>query len=247
MIRTESRESVTVLHLEHGKVNAFDTDLARAITESVREVGPERALVLTGSGSVFSAGVDLVRIAESDDGEVAEFLEALETCFLAVFEHPAPTVAAINGHAIAGGAILAAACDRRIFAEGKARIGVPELLVGVPFPPAALEILRHALPRPEFEGAVLLGATVTAGRAADMGWAHEVAPRERVLEKAVTAAERLAALNAPAFALTKAMLRAPAQERMNRARATFSVEMARVWQHPDTRAAIGRYMASLAR
>ncbi len=247
MIRIDARDTVTVLHLEHGKVNAFDTDFARAITEAVRECGPERALVVTGSGSVFSAGVDLLKIAEADDAGIAEFLEALDTCFLAVFEHPAPTVAAINGHAIAGGALLAAACDRRIFAEGKTRIGVPELLVGVPFPPAALEILRHALPRPEFEGAVLLGATVTAGRAADMGWAQEVAPAEKVLERAVTAAERLAALHAPAFGLTKAMLRAPALERIRRARATFSEEVVRVWQHPDTRAAIESYMAALAR
>jgi enoyl-CoA hydratase len=72
---------------------------------------------------------------------VHEFLPALSAAFMAIFDHPGPVLAAINGHAIAGGCVIAAACDVRLMSAGK--IGLAELSVGVPFPPSAMEILRH--------------------------------------------------------------------------------------------------------
>ena len=69
------------------------------------------------------------------------FLPALSAAFLAVFCSGKPVVAAVNGHAIAGGAILACACDRRVMDDSGGQFGVTELRVGVPFPPVALEIL----------------------------------------------------------------------------------------------------------
>ena len=82
----------------------------------------------------------------------------------AVFYHPKPVVAAINGHAIAGGAVLACCADRRIMARESGRIGVTELLVGVPFPALAFEIVRFAVPgifSPRF---ALSGATYASRR-----------------------------------------------------------------------------------
>lgn len=99
-------------------------------------------MVLTGAGRGFSAGVDLKRIVAGGPAYVAEFLPALSSAFLAVFEHPRLVVAAVNGHALAGGRVLAAACDVRLMSCGT--IGLTELAAGVPFPTVPLEVMRHA-------------------------------------------------------------------------------------------------------
>ena len=115
--------------------------------------------MLTGQGKIFSAGVDLIRLSEGGADYVRKFLPALHQLYDAVFYHPKPVVAAINGHAIAGGCVLACCADRRIMANDGGRIGVTELLVGVPFPALAFEIMRFAVPPhylPEF---MLSGAT----------------------------------------------------------------------------------------
>src|ERR1700734_2048906 len=143
MLETEDRSGVTVLRLQHGKVNALDTELLRAITAAMRDLDPASAVVITGHGSAFSAGVDLKRIVDGGQPYVREFLPALTETFLAVFNPPGPVVAAVNGHAIAGGCVLAAACDVRLMSGG--RIGLSELSVGVPFPTVALEIMRDAI------------------------------------------------------------------------------------------------------
>src|SRR4029453_11428798 len=98
MLTVEETGDVAVLRVEHGRVNALDTDLLRALTAAV--AGSDRALVLTGSGSAFFRGVDLRRILDGGPEYIAEFLFELSRTFRAVFDHPRPTVAAVNGHAI---------------------------------------------------------------------------------------------------------------------------------------------------
>src|SRR5262249_58457001 len=108
-----------------------------------------------GTGRIFSAGVDLLRLSEGGASYVRKFLPALCAMFAAVFSHAAPVVAAINGHAIAGGCVLACAADRRLVAREGGRIGVAGLLVGGPFPPGPLEIMRGAPAQQFLAGASL--------------------------------------------------------------------------------------------
>src|SRR3712207_1415367 len=138
MLVTEDRDDVAVLRIEHGRVGALDVELLDALSEAV--TASDRALVLTGSGSSFSAGVDLRRILDGGRPYTDKLLAALSRTFRAMFDHPRPTVAAVNGHAIAGGCVLALACDLRLMSAG--RIGLAELAVGVPFPTSALEIVQ---------------------------------------------------------------------------------------------------------
>src|SRR3954451_8437871 len=142
MIDVEQHGDVAVVRLEHGKVNALDLELLRAISETMREVSTAGAVVLTGTGRAFSAGVDLRRIVDGGVAYAKEFLPALSEAFLAVFDCPRPVVAAINGHALAGGCVIAAAADVRLMSGGS--IGLTELLVGVQFPTVPLEVSRYA-------------------------------------------------------------------------------------------------------
>lgn len=103
MITVEYTGALKVIRLEHGKVNAFDLELVRALAEEFRSFGSERAIVLTGTGRIFSAGVDLQRLLTSDSDYTRTFLAEFDVLVQTIFEHPVPVVAALTGHAIAGG------------------------------------------------------------------------------------------------------------------------------------------------
>ena len=147
MIETSDENGVAVLRLAHGPVNALDLELLTALPRALDGVADAPAVVLTGAGRCFSAGVDLKRIVEGGPEYVAEFLPALGRAALTLFTHPRPVVSAVNGHALAGGCVLAAAGDHRVMGAGT--IGLTELAAGVPFPAVPLEIMgtRWATPQ----------------------------------------------------------------------------------------------------
>jgi enoyl-CoA hydratase len=241
MLETEARSGVTVLRLKHGKVNALDTELLRAITAAIGDLEPAAAVVITGHGSAFSAGVDLKRIVDGGQAYVREFLPALTQTFLAVFDHPGPVVAAVNGHAIAGGCVLAAACDVRLMSGG--RIGLAELSVGVPFPTVAMEIMRHAV-GPAAGNLVLTARLLDAAQAQSIGLIHDVEAPEALLDSALALAQTMAKTPAEVFSLSKRQLQLPARAAMDGHDAD-EVAIAVGWESSGTRDAIAGYLASL--
>jgi enoyl-CoA hydratase len=181
-VRREDDGDVAVLRLEHGKVAALDLELLEGLGAALDELARERpaAVVLTGTGSSFSAGVDLHRVLEGGRAYIEPFLRGLERAFRALFTFPRPIVAALNGHAIAGGLVLACACDRRLLARGNARLGVPELAVGVAFPALALEIVRGVLPARAMGDLLLRGHRVDGEAALALGLVDELVDADRL-------------------------------------------------------------------
>ena len=220
MIERDDDGEVAVLRLAHGPVNAMDLELCRAASAQLRglEADPARAVVITGVGRAFSAGVDLRRYLHGGEPYVAQFLPALAELFSAAFELAKPLVAAVNGHAIAGGCVLAACADVTYMAEGNGRIGVPELKVGVPFPRVALEILRYAVGDVPARRLVFGADTHDGATARVIGLVDEVLPAGELLDRAVGTARALATeIPADSYAVTKAQLRREARERIERA------------------------------
>ncbi|MFI1994840.1 enoyl-CoA hydratase/isomerase family protein [Actinoplanes sp. NPDC020271] len=241
MIDLDNTDGVTVARLAHGKVNALDLELLDHLTATFAQldVDSSRAVVLTGSGRAFSAGVDLWRIVDGGAAYVHAFLPALEAAFRAVFCIGKPVVAALNGHAIAGGAVLAAACDHRVMAAGT--IGVTELPVGVPFPATALEILAHAYGVPQARRAVLCADTLGPAAALATGRVDELASAESLLATAVARAAELAERTPPEiFRLTKEQLQAPAVQRMS-----TDPRVLRLWLRATEDGRLRRYMSTL--
>ena len=173
MIEVETVEGIAVLRMQHGKANALDIEFCEALAarfNALRTNDEVEAIVLTGAGTMFSAGVDLKRLSAGGAHYVRAFLPALHKLYEEVFFHPKPVVAAINGHAVAGGAILACCADRRIMAHEAGRIGVTEMLVGVPFPALAFEVLRAAVPAEYLAEFAYSGATYMTDDALECGW-----------------------------------------------------------------------------
>ncbi len=245
MIDAGEQDGVALLRMADGKANAMSLEFCQALTARFGEAARAPAVVLTGSGRIFSAGVDLLRLIDGGAPYIREFLPALSTMLATVFAHAKPVVAAINGHAVAGGCVLACAADRRLMAHDAGRIGVPELLVGVPFPTVALEIMRCATAPRYFEEALFGGATHAPAEAVGRGLVHEIVEAPALVERAVAAAKSLAALSPPAFALTKRQIRGPALARLGRAEMEAAVT--EIWTAPETLARIRDYVARTLR
>ncbi len=243
MIDVTHRNAIRIATLSHGKANALDAELSHAISDAIAqfELSSDVALVLTGAGSIFSAGVDLVRIVDEGAAYVRAFLPAMSAAMLDVFACAKPVVAAVNGHAIAGGCILAAAADQRVMARGRGRIGIPELRVGVPFPTVPLEIMRFAAAR-HLTTLVYGGATFAPEEALAHGLTDGIAEPDGLIDAAVAMAGQLAALPSAAFALTKRAVRAPAVQRMREGTA-LDRDVIETWAAPETIAAIREYIA----
>jgi enoyl-CoA hydratase len=243
MFIREDSGDVAVLRLAHHKVSALDADLCEALVVEIAAIAasPATALVVTGTGSAFSAGVDLFKVLDGGETYLQRFLPAMEAFLETLLAFPKPAVAAVNGHAIAGGCIIAAACDYRVMAEGSGRIGVPELLVGVPFPSLPLEIVGARVPPAVFRQLVLTGRTVKAGDAREMALVDEVVEPEALVPRACEVAEQLARIPAASFALTKRAFTDPLLDRV-RASADRDAEVHAAWASPAVHAHIRAYL-----
>ena len=200
-----------------------------------------KAVILTGSGSSFSAGVDLFRVVKDGPDYGRRFLPVLDDLLRAALTLPKPLIAAVNGHAIAGGCILAAACDHRIMTEGNGRIGIPELAVGVPFPAFPMQIMAARVADGALRDLVYSGRTVLVDEAKAMGLIDEKCPSGMLIDRATEVAEKMAAIPAGAFALTKEAFYTPIIERTKQL-AAMNARVVDAWLQPDTYETIRKYL-----
>lgn len=241
MIERELDDGILTLRLAHGKASALDVELLEALGREIQELQGARAVIVTGTGSIFSAGVDLFRIVEGGQAYVDRFVPLLSDFVRAMFALPVPVVAAVNGHAIAGGGVMTLAADYRVMAEGNGRIGVPELLVGVPFPAAALEVVRFAVPPSHVQALIYTGRTLLPAEAHAAGLVDEVVAADALQARAREVAAQLAALSPDVFRMTKQHVRAETLARMDAAAAYDRAALA-LWGAPETHARIRDYV-----
>jgi len=246
MIELSHRGGIAIVKMVYGKANALDIEFCEALAAQFEALrGADiRAVVLTGQGQMFSAGVNLIRLSEGGADYVRRFLPALHRLYDTVFFFPKPVVAAINGHAIAGGCVLECCADRRIAVAGGGRIGVTELLVGVPFPPLAFEIMRFASPPRYLADGMFSGANFTPDLALSRGLVDELAEGPAaLLDRSIAAAETLAALSPAAFAQTKQQIRQAVADAMEHHGRQVAAAAEEIWSAPETLDYIRGYVA----
>jgi enoyl-CoA hydratase len=238
--RLEWRDGVAVIRLACGKANALNPRSLAAIDRALDEAaaGGARGLVLTGYDRFFSAGLDLVTLYGLERDVMDAFMERFDAVMLRVFAFPRPVVAAIGGHAVAGGAVLALACDARVMGTSGGRFGLNEIRLGVPFPASALEIARYAIPAVAVERALCEGELLAPREALARGLVTALADGD-VVEAAHGTCARLATAPAGALETIKAALKGPAVERARTTLAPLRRAFVDAWYAPEARRRIG--------
>jgi Delta3-Delta2-enoyl-CoA isomerase len=203
-------DGVALLRLDRPPANALDTamlaDLQSALDGSLADGA--RAIILTGRPGMFSGGLDVPALLGLPRAEIQAFWSSFFRINRALAESPVPVLAALSGHAPAGGAILALHCDFRIAAAGRFRIGLNEVHVGLPVPPTILAVLAATVGRSAARRLAVRGELVTVDEALTLGLVDEVVPAEELEARTRQRAVELLALPTVAMNTTRRNVKA---------------------------------------
>jgi enoyl-CoA hydratase/carnithine racemase len=210
IIQTLDHGAVRELRLNRPPVNALSPQLITALKSAIEgaPAGGARALILSGSPGRFSGGLDVPLLLGLDRPAMAALWRDFYGLLGAIAKSPIPIAAAINGHAPAGGTVLALYCDWRVMAEGDYRIGLNEVQVGIPVPPVIMAGVRRLVGLRQAEQLAVSGALLSPREARDVGLVDELAPIERTVERGVEWCQRLLALPMEAMTGTRRLARA---------------------------------------
>ena len=248
----ESRDvgdGVRMLMLNRSPANAINAEFISAMgaqCKAARDDENVRAVVVTGTGKFFSGGLDL-KEAASGSNRVGNLAGSQDDGLFMLWTLPKPTVAMVNGHAIAGGVIIALACDFRITQAGSHRFGLNEVAIGLAFPRGAFEIARLALSNQQLRWTMLEAGLFDVGRAMEMGIVDEIVETALLEARCIQVAKRLGANGRLAYAHTKHKIQAEAIARVLNQDIEGAREVARITQSEETRALIAAQVNTLTR
>lgn len=232
-------EGVATVTLSRGKVNAVTGEVVAELAETFHRLERDsevRAAVLTGHGSFFSFGFDVPHFMDYTPQAFTDFLTAFTSLYAQLAVFPKPLVMAINGHAVAGGAMLALAGDERLVAAGKAKLALHEVSFGAAVFAGSVALLEDIIGHRRAERVLLGGAMYDPGQAFELGLVDGVLPPEVLIEASRQVAAQLGAKPQPAFATIKRMLRKRSLEVIERDEAASIERFVEIWYTDETRA-----------
>jgi enoyl-CoA hydratase/carnithine racemase len=239
-VHREARgDGILLLTLDKPPANAIDetllADLDAAI-EAARADDAVRAVILTGAGAFFCGGFDFAA-PRRDDAVATELYAQYRETHLKLLSLPKPTVAMVNGHATAGGLILALACDYRLGIQGNYSVGLNEVAVGASYPRAAFEIVRLRLSHARASELILRAMLYQSDQAVRLGIVDEMIAEAVFNDTVFERAARLARFPSEAYAHAKAALVAEAVKRIEAETEDEALQTMLVWMTPESRAA----------
>lgn len=211
LIHVTTEDGITVLRLDRPPANALDPTLLNAGVEVIEQLmaAPPRAVVITGTGRFFSSGADLRVVPDLSADDQASLARSISFLFASVYQFPRPVVAAVNGHAVAGGLVVALSSDYRVVGRS-GQFGLTEVKVGIPFPSAAMAVVQRELTAPVVRRLVFGTELFDAGAAVADGIFDEMVEDHDVLYRSIEKAKELAALPLATYEAVKRRLRAGA-------------------------------------
>lgn len=246
-IKIEQQNGIAIMYLDKPPVNAIDRRLVDDGLQCLLKLSANkdiRALIITGSGKCFSAGLDLKVAPYYSVSEQRQMVEELNNIVLTLYGFPIPTVAAVNGHAIAGGFILAISCDYRIGTTSECKIGITESRVGIPFPTSTIEVLRAELSPPVARKMILGGRNLGPNGAFQNGVLDELQQSDKVLSRAKEVAMDLGAMPRDAYAQIKHQLRGNTIRRIQQVIDEGSDPLLNIWIQEEGRMASSELITS---
>ena len=249
-IRRERQGPLAVLRLDKPRGNAIDEELVGELRQACADLeaddGVRGVLLASAHPKLFCPGLDLVSLVEYDRARLQRFMAAFGLMLSALYGLRKPVVAAVSGHAVAGGCILAMAADWRVLRRGGVSVGLNEVKVGVPLPLSVCALLRATVPPGALSRVALLGRNFADEEALAAGLADELADKD--FEAAcLSRLQEFAEKDPYSLAVTKTYLRADALRQMKAEDQAATAEWLDGWFSPGTQARIRATVASLTR
>ncbi|MEW6016409.1 MAG: enoyl-CoA hydratase/isomerase family protein [Candidatus Zixiibacteriota bacterium] len=235
----EKSEKLAVVTLARGKVNAIDREVIDEFSELFSRLSREpdiRSAIITGQGKFFSFGFDVPLLYDYSPQDFTQFLRAFCRMYREIFLFPKPLVAAINGHAVAGGCILALMADYRIMTESNGKMALNEVTFGAALFAGAVEMLRYAVGNKNAAELLLSGKMFTPQEAQNLGLVDYLVPEPELAAAAQRKAEEMGRYYGPNYAALKGLLRYPIVEEWSRREEDSIQKFVEIWYSPETRA-----------
>lgn len=237
-VTIERHHSTAVITLARGRVNAIDQQLVSEVSTTLSELAEDASvtsLVLTGRGKFFSFGLDVPALYDLTPDEFTGFLQAFCGLCRDLFLFPKPIVAAINGHAMAGGCVLTLPCDTRIATDTAASISLNEVTLGASLFASTVEMLRYWVRNQEAEQLLLTGRMIDAKEAQRLGLVDQIVEASNLLLAALSRAGELAAQYGPGYVALRRLIRQPVADRWLEREDESIKEFVRIWYTQETR------------
>ncbi len=207
MIELTREDGVAVLTLDRDVTNALSLELLRTLNEVLKKMKSDPAvqgLVLVSSNTkFFSIGFDLPQLIDLSVEDFRTFFRSFNRTCLELYTLPKPTVAAVNGHAIAGGCILALCCDYRFIADGRKFMGLNEIHLGLPLPYLPDCILKSLVGDRWAREVMESGEFHQPEKLLQIGLVDQALPQEEVLPRSIHKARKLGAMSSKAYEVIK--------------------------------------------
>jgi enoyl-CoA hydratase len=244
-MQIERVDDIAILRMNAGKANAMDRAFLERLGALVDQCRDAGAVILTGYGRFFSAGLALPALIDLDRPAMTEFIDLFSRTMARVYSLRMPVIAAINGHALAGGCVLALQTDRRIVVDDDVKLGLNEVQLGIGLPAQVIETLRAEVPPTSLGPLAREGRVVTPHEALSLDLVHGVAPPDVLESRALDVARSLMNLPALAYAQIKAALRAPVLRAIEATRAEVDAAWIDTWFSPEARSRLRQAVARL--
>ena len=228
---------IATVTLSRGKVNALNEPMVEEITKSFEDLAIDnevRSIIFTGSGKFFSFGFDVPEFLNYSKSDFIRYLEKFTNFYTYLFLFPKPIVAALNGHNIAGGCMLATACDFRLMVTGKAKISLNEITFGSAVLAGSVEMLKYCVGSRNAQSILYSGSMYSAEEAFQLGLVDQVSSEDALKEDARKVAQEFAQKDSSAFRCTKHLLRQPAAEEMIKREKDAILEFVDIWYSEQT-------------
>lgn len=200
MLAISDDNGIRTIQLNRPPVNALSKELMLSLADAI-DIAPSegaKGIVLTGLPGMFSAGLDLKALKAASQAGVSEIVAALNTANKSLAKSAIPVVAAITGHAPAGGMVLSLFCDYRVMVDGEFAIGLNEVKLGMPVPPLAMVALEQVVGLPNAKIFSNEGEFHSPQAAKELGLIDDIAAPEEVLAVATNKLASLVKIQSPA-------------------------------------------------
>ena len=236
-LSVSTNEGIAEVTIRRGKVNALSEPSVKELGIAFRDLAQTtgvRSVILTGQGPFFSFGFDIPEFLSYSKESFTRFLSSFTTLYTDLFTYPKPLIAALNGHTIAGGCMIALPADYRIMVSGKAKISLNEITFGASVFAGSVAMLTFLLGGRHARDVLYEGTMFTAEQALRFGLIDQISTDGQLMRDARDVARRLADKDPAAFRSIKRLLRTPVAHEMAAREKQFIQEFVDIWYSEDT-------------